>query len=225
MQYLEREGILSNSVGKQSFTVDGQEKLEEFTLKSEYIGYKIQFYENENELYAKANLDDLEDKIKILRSLANNAEIQNELISSNLEFETLANPDDLIYQRDSEWQRNPTTVTPFMESLMNNESALIAKTIIEYDEESLVPFINIVITNAYGVNTAITEKTSDYKQSDKVWWNQTKENGINIMSGSSSEETTGLYTTEISISVNDIEGNFIGIIKAVVNFDKALLSN
>ena len=107
---------------------------------------------------------------------------------------------------------------------MNTESALIAKAIIEHDKESLVPFISIVITNAYGVNTAITEKTSDYKQSDEEWWNQTKESGTNIMSGSSSEETTGLYTTEISISVNNIEGNFIGIITAVVNFDKALLS-
>ncbi|MBA4718795.1 MAG: hypothetical protein HRO68_06775 [Nitrosopumilus sp.] len=224
LQYLKREGILSNSVGKQSFDVKSQDDLEELTLKKEYIGDKIQFYENENELYAKANLGDLEDKINTLRSLANNAEIQNELISSNLEFATLTNPNDLIYQRDSEWQRNPNTITPFMESLMNNESALIAKAIIEYDKESLVPFINIVITNVYGVNTAITEKTSDYKQSDEQWWDKTKTEGVYIMSGSSSEEHTGLYTTEISISVNDIEGNFIGIIKAVVNFDKALLS-
>ncbi len=43
------------------------------------------------------------------------------------------------------------------------------------------------------------------------------------MSGSGSEEQTGLYTVEISLSVNDSEGNFIGIIKAVVNFEKALL--
>ncbi len=43
------------------------------------------------------------------------------------------------------------------------------------------------------------------------------------MSGSGSEEYTGLYTTEISSTINDIQGNFIGIIKAVVNFEKVLL--
>ena len=140
-------------------------------------------------------------------------------------WSSLENPDVLIAQRDSEWQRNPKTVTSFMESILNNESAIIAKAIIEHDKEDLVPLISIVITNAYGVNTAITEKTPDYKQSDEQWWNDTKENGINIMSGSGSEKHTGLYTAEISISIYDLEGNFIGVIKAVVNFEKILLSD
>jgi len=200
-------------------------ELEEFTLEKEPIDNKIKFklVENENGIYTKADLSDLEDKIRTLRALANNVEIQNELTASNMEFKTLTDPDDLIYQRDSEWQRNPKTVTPFMESLMNNESALIAKALIEHDKEDLVPLISIVITNAYGVNTAITEKTQDYKQSDEQWWGKTKAEGVYIMSGSGSEEHTGLYTAEISITINDNLGNFIGIIKAVVNFEKALL--
>jgi len=226
LQYFKREGMLSNSVGKQSFVVNSQNVLEKFTLMKD-IDNKIQFEPNEkeNSLYTKATLNNLEDKIRILRSLANNVEIQNELVSSNLEFATLEDPDILITQRDSEWQRNPKTITPFMESLMNNESALIAKAIIEHDNEDLTPLISIVITNAYGANIAITEKTPDYKQSDEQWWNDTKENGINIMSGSGSEEQTGLYTNEISISIYDLDGNFIGIINAVVNFEKVLLSD
>jgi len=106
---------------------------------------------------------------------------------------------------------------------MNNESALIAKAIIENDKEDLVPLLSIVITNAYGVNTAITEKTQDYKQSDEQWWSKTKTSGVYMMSGSGSEAYTGLYTTEISLAINDSQGNFIGIIKAVVNFEKALI--
>jgi len=225
LQYYKREGLLSNSVGRQSFDVAGQKELEEFTLNKESIDDKIKFElaETENGLYTKADLSNLEDKIKTLRSLANNAEIQNELTRSNLEFEALADPDGLIDQRDSEWQRNPKTITPFMESLMNNESALIAKAIIEHDKQDLVPLISIVITNSYGANIAITEKTPDYKQSDEQWWDETKTSGFNMMSGSASEEQTGLYTVEISLSVNDSEGNFIGIIKALVNFEKALL--
>jgi hypothetical protein len=45
------------------------------------------------------------------------------------------------------------------------------------------------------------------------------------MSGSGSEEQTALYTNEISISIYDLDGNFIGIINAVVNFEKVLLSD
>jgi hypothetical protein len=110
-----------------------------------------------------------------------------------------------------------------MESLMNNDSAIIAKAIIENDIDSLVPIIDITITNAYGVNIMIIEKTHDYKQSDEQWWGKTKASDIYMISGSGSEENTGLYTAEISLSINDSQGNFIGIIKAVVNFEKALL--
>ena len=227
LQYLKRQGALLNSVKEQSFDVNGKTELERLTLKTESNENKIEFElgENENGMYAKANLSDLENKIRKLRSLANNVEIQNELAKSNMEFKALADPDYLINQRDSEWQRNPKTVTPFMESLMNNESALIAKAIIEHDKESRVPLISIVITNAYGVNTVITEKTQDYKQSDEQWWDKTKTNGVYMMSGSGSEEYTGLYTSEISITVINAQGEFIGIIKAVVNFEKLLLSD
>jgi hypothetical protein len=227
LQYLKRQGALLNSVKEQSFDVNGKTELERLTLKTESNENKIEFElgENENGMYAKANLSDLENKIRKLRSLANNVEIQNELAKSNMEFKALADPDYLINQRDSEWQRNPKTVTPFMESLMNNESALIAKAIIEHDKESRVPLISIVITNAYGVNTVITEKTQDYKQSDEQWWDKTKTNGVYMMSGSGSEEYTGLYTSEISITVINAQGEFIGIIKAVFNFEKLLLSD
>jgi len=207
--FLKSEGILSDNIQKQS--IDNK--------------IKFEFDENENGIYTKANLSDLEDKVRKLRALANNVEIQNELVRSNMEFETLTDPDDLIDQRDSEWLRNPKTVTPFMESLMNNESALIAKALIEHHKEDLVPLNSIVITNAYGVNAIITKKTQDYKQSDEQWWSKTKAGGVYMMSGSGSEEYTGLYTTEISMTIYDSEGNFIGIIKAVVNFEKALLSD
>ncbi|MEK0320705.1 MAG: hypothetical protein QQN61_06405, partial [Nitrosopumilus sp.] len=224
LQYLKREGILSNTAKTQSFDVPIQKNLEDFTLKKEYFDDTMKFEFDENNLI-KANFADLENKVRMLRALANNEIIQNELARSNLEFNELEDPVYLINQRDSEWKYNPKIVTPFMDSLMNNESALIAKAIIEHDAESLVPLISIVITNTYGVNIVITEKTEDYNQSDEQWWSKTKADGVQIMSGSSSEIQSGLYTAEVSTIINDSEGNFIGIIKAVVNFEKALLSD
>ncbi len=185
----------------------------------------MKFEFDENKFNIKASFDDLEDKVRILRALANNEIIQNELARSNMEFNELEDPVYLINQRDSEWTYNPKIVTPFMDSLMNNESALIAKAIIEHDADSLVPLTSIVITNSYGVNIIITEKTQDYNQSDEPWWSKTKADSVHIMSGSSSEQQSGLYTAEVSTIINDSEGNFIGIIKAVVNFEKALLSD
>ena len=88
------------------------------------------------------------------------------------------------------------------------------------------PENHLVAMNINGsVSSAITEKTQDYNQGDEQWWSKTKSDGVVIMSGSGSETHSGLYTAEISTIINDGEGNFIGIIKAVVNFEKALLSD
>jgi len=222
LQYLKREGILSNSVRTQSFDVPSQKNPENLTLEKKFFDDTMKFEFDKNNLI-QANFDDLENKVRILRALANNEIIQNEITRSNIEFNELEDPASLIIQRDSEWTHNPKIVTPFMDSLMNNESALIAKAIIENDAESLVPLISIVITNSYGVNIVITEKTQDYNQSDESWWSKTKSDSVHIMSGSGSEQQSGLYTAEVSTIINDSEGNFIGIIKAVVNFEKALI--
>ena len=193
-------------------------------VESSTMVWAMDLENDEVGVYTKANFDDLEDKIRVLRALANNAEIQNELIQSNAEFESLDDPYSVIDTLEAEWMHNPKIVTEHMQSLMNNESALISKAIVEHHQEDLVPLISIAIANTYGVNTAITEKTQDYIQSDESWWKKTKESGIYIMSGSTSEGYTGLYTLEISKIINDREGNFIGIIKATVNFEKVFLS-
>ena len=220
LQWLKRQGFLSDSVAPQSFDINSSTSVEELTVNSESIDNNIQF---ENELSTMTDLANFDDVVKILRSLANNMEIQNELVASNTEFRTYSDVNDVIDQRESEWQQNPKNVTPFMESLMNNDAALIASTVIELHSDDLVPLTNIVVTNEYGVNVAMTEKTDDYKQSDEQWWSKTKSSDVYVVSGSSSEEYTGLHTAEISIPVKDSQDNFIGIIKAVVNIEKALL--
>ena len=223
LQYFKREGVLSNSVGVRSPDVNSKIVTENFTMDKEAVDTKTPFDEKKNNFHTVDNLGNFEDQIGILRSLANNPVIQNELTISNMEFKTFASPDDLITQRDSEWQRNSKTITPFMEGLMNNESALIAKALIERHKDDPVSLNHIAITNAYGVNVIITEKTLDYKQSDEQWWDKTKANGIYIMSGSGGEENLGLYDAKISLTINDAQGNFVGMLTAVVNFEKALL--
>ena len=225
LQYLKTKGVLSDRYVYDSSSTDTSTDTEKLVAESQVSDEKIKFEFNDDGLSTKANFDDLEDKLRILRALANNEIIQNELARSNAEFDALDDPVSLIDQRDSDWTRNSKIITPFMATLMNNEPALVGKAIIEHDAESVVPLTSIMITNAHGVNVIITERTQDYDQSDEQWWSKTKADGAYIMSGSGSEEHGGLYTAEISSTITDSDGNFVGIIKAVVNFEKALISN
>jgi len=224
LQFYKREGLLLNSVDVKSL-IDPRIGSGEL-ISDKYVDESISLESDKNnELYLKADIDSLDEQIRMLRSLTNSAEIHNELKRSNLEFETSDNIYDLISERNSEWLRNPKVITPFMESLMNNEPALIITALIEHNAEDPTPITSISITNAYGANAILSEKTYDYKQGDKQWWEKTRTDNILITSGFGSDTYTGLYTAEISMTVNDDQGNFIGIIKAIVNFDKILLSD
>ena len=173
-------------------------------------------------MYAKTILEFLDEKIITMRTLANNEQVQNEISYSNQEFDSLSEPDALINQREAEWLRNPKTITPFMESLMNNDAAMIVKAIIEYSKDDIAPIQSISITNAYGVNAILTEKTSDYIQGDKKWWNEAKKQGVHIMSGTNSDEPQRVYTAVVALTINDSEGNFVGVIKAIIVLEKTL---
>jgi len=226
LQFFKSKGFLSDEIRKQSFVVETTNGIQSIVLDEDSFDDDIKFeFGEENTLYTKANFESIQDKVITILALANNEQIRNELITSNEEFASATDSKTLIDQREAEWLRNPKTITPFMDSLMNNEAALIAKALIEHDKEHIIPIESITITNAYGVNAIITEKIQDYIQSDEKWWTKAKTEGVYIMSGTGSEDYGGAhFWGEIILVINDGEGNFIGIIKAVVNLDKVLLS-
>ncbi|MEW6043145.1 MAG: hypothetical protein AB1608_02675 [Thermoproteota archaeon] len=179
----------------------------------------------ENSLYAKADIRQIEDKVAIIRAIANNPQIQEIIINSNNEFDKNSQAEQLIEERDLDWKRNWKTITPFMKELMNNKGALIANAVIENEQKELLPIKSILITNSYGVNVIITNLIPDYKQSDEKWWKVAKMEGIYITSGTSSDEYSGVLTGEIILPITDSDGKFIGVIKAAVNLEKTLTRN
>jgi len=69
------------------------------------------------------------------------------------------------------------------------------------------------------------KKTHDYKQSDEKWWSKAKAQGEYLMTGTGTEDYGGAqYMGEIVVAISDDKGNFIGIIKAIINLQKAFLS-
>ena len=165
---------------------------------------------------------ELNNKIRFLQALSNNPEVQKVVSQSNEEFASMYNVDITISKRDEDWRAtNQNEITPFMNQLINNEAGLIMQAIIqtEKQEDGLFTFEEIFVTNSYGVNAAQSGKTSDYLQADEDWWNQAKQNGIYLEEGQY-DESTGVYATDITIRVVDRNGNFVGVMKGVINVEK-----
>ncbi len=164
---------------------------------------------------------ELNEKIQQSQALRNNAQIQQAIKESNKEFLENPNFNYLIENRELEWvSTEKNQIIPLMYDLMQNDAAKILQAIVEQDQksDSLFTYAEIFVTNSYGVNVAMTGKTSDYIQNDEVWWTEAQQNGIYLVEGVF-DESAGVYASDIALKIVDDKGNFIGVMKAVINVE------
>jgi len=164
---------------------------------------------------------ELNEKIQQSQALRNNAQIQETIKESNKEFLENPNFNSLIENRELEWvSTEKNQIIPLMYDLMQNDAAKILQAIVEQDQksDSLFTYAEIFVTNSYGVNVAMTGKTSDYIQNDEVWWIEAQQNGFYLEEGVF-DESAGVYASDIALKIVDDEGNFIGVMKAVINVE------
>ena len=153
--------------------------------------------------------------------MVNLDEIQHSLVESNASFAATGSPQEVIRQIDQRWQSSdPDKSDSVAFNLIYNPTADILRSIMDDDEQSSSQFkyAEIFVTNAYGANVAQSEKTSDFRQDDEIWWQKAKENGIFLSEGGY-DESAGVYASDIAISILDENDNFIGVLKAVINVE------
>lgn len=163
--------------------------------------------------------NELNKKIHDSRVLANNIQVQNYIVESNVLFDRVLNVETMISQLDKKWQdSDPDEPDSVAYNLIHNEVGDIIRQFIQddMDSESKFKYAEIIITNAYGANIAQSGKTTDYRQDDEIWWQDAKEHGI-LMSVGGFDESAGVYSSDISIQILDREGRFIGVLKVVIN--------
>ncbi len=209
------------------FWVNGQIPDEEFLKAIEY------FVENEiikvpsqtDDTVLINNLQILQAeinmKIEQSRELVNISLIQESLAESNASFAATGSPDEIIEQVDQRWQSSDPDVPYSMAyNLINNPSADVIRSFMEIDQksESQFKYAEIFITNQFGGNIAQSHKTTDYKQNDELWWQKAQQNGVFLSEGGF-DESAGVYSSDIAIRILDDDGNFIGVLKAVINIE------
>lgn len=170
----------------------------------------------------KINFDKISLEISGIEEFISTSDVRQALIDSNLEFDQILDASFIIEQREKEWiETDFENITPFMQELIYNELSdqlrLHAKNYQKSFGYDMYP--EIFVTNAYGVNIAQTGKTSDYKQNDEQWWEIAKQDGLNI-SEVHFDQSANVYSADISLRINDSQGQFLGVIKAVTNVDQ-----
>lgn len=162
--------------------------------------------------------------ISIFQEYSKDLILQKTILESNEYFDRLDNIQAFIDIKNREWTSVPKKeITPFMQNIQKNDLSdeLREKTEFHEDKHSHVVFAEVFVTNKYGANIAQTGKTTDYRQNDEEWWQTSKREGL-FVGDVAYEESAEVYSVNIGIRVDDKNGNFIGVIKAVLNFNEVI---
>ncbi|MGR3319239.1 MAG: response regulator [Candidatus Anammoxibacter sp.] len=158
-------------------------------------------------------------RIEDFQSYSKSLNILEVVSDSNQKFEKLINIQSYITKKDQEWTSVAKgEITSFMQDIMDNKLSIELKETLEfyqnkYDYKLLG---EVFVTNKYGANVAQTGKTTDYRQDDEKWWQEGKREGL-FVNDLEYDESAGVFSTDIVIRIDDEKGNFIGMIKDVLN--------
>lgn len=170
---------------------------------------------------------DIYNEIEGFVEYTTNNQLQRTVSDSNLEFERFSNVQGYIDDKDRKWKAAPSEeITPFMQNILNNELSRLLSNRIRFYEEiySHKVYGEVFITNKYGANIAQTGKTSDYRQDDEGWWQSAKTDGFYVKKEISYDESSGVYSMDIGIRINDAAGRFAGVMKLVLNIEHIIES-
>ncbi len=163
-------------------------------------------------------------RIEIFQEYSHDLILREGIIQSNKEFEKLENIREYIDEKDREWTfAAKETITPFMRTMMNNRLAgELSEKYTYYNKKYAYPiFGEIIVTNKFGANVAITGKTTDYRQDDEEWWQVAKRDDVYVKDVEF-DDSAGVYSIDIGIGIKDGEGNFIGVFKIIYNIQDVI---
>ena len=121
-----------------------------------------------------------------------------------------------IQKIDEEWIASKKGITDFMKEFLTGP---IAEFLISF-QESQEGFAEIFITDAKGLNVAMTNKTSDYLQSDEDWWVKCYADGqgLSYYGDIEYDESAMAESIPVFVPIKDPQDNkVIGVIKAVID--------
>lgn len=146
---------------------------------------------------------------------------EEEIIRSNKQFESMEDPEGYVLKMNEEWVSAPKgKLTPLIRGVMDNSLSRrlgYALGLEEFEKQyGYKIYHEIIVTNKYGGNVAVTGRASDYKQDDEKWWQIAKRDGIyveDVQYDMSSER----YGVSVNSRIDDDDGEFLGVMKFLVD--------
>jgi len=159
-------------------------------------------------------------KISVLQELMKEPKIQNALKKSNQEWDKPC-PNMIKLREEINWpppnKGEPTTLQ--LSVLKNNAANFLRDNLVIQSEEfDEIVFFEFILTDACGVNVAITERTYNYIQYPDEWWQVAKANDI-LVRQCGWDKSVQMSSEDVIISIYDDKGEFAGILNSATACD------
>lgn len=169
-------------------------------------------------------LKDIEKNISIyseqMEFLTWDKELVRFIYKSNDEMQKLENRKLLLNERNKAWVNlKEKEKNDLIRSLNKNSLSLnIQRKYVDLYmmKKGYSPFKEIIVTNKFGVNVAQLNKTSDYIQSEEIWWQEAKINNKYIGKIEYNEYSRS-FIIPMAFSIRGNLGEFIGVVKSGIS--------
>ncbi|MBE9528389.1 MAG: EAL domain-containing protein [Proteobacteria bacterium] len=164
--------------------------------------------------------------IEIFEEYITNPALIAELKRSNAEFAALSDPaiNAMIDSRDAAWTASSSSPASVASSILSNStSSTIRDKMLFYDRRSTgnKVFGEVFITNRYGANIAMSNKTTDYRQNDEAWWQEAAKGGSSIVRVSH-DESANIEAFDVGLRIDGPDGEFLGVLNMALNIEDAI---
>jgi len=173
--------------------------------------------------FARDVLDRLDqrihDSISFLRIVAIDPDIQKLVIESNNEYDEIKDVDNYISEKSAEWHSYEGKDNPMYNEMVKNQLSqrleILRQTFHESNGVDIFP--EIFVTNKYGATIAENNRLTDWDQSDRLQFQNTRDYGVHV-SDLYFDKSAGVWALEIAVAVKD--GNeFAGMVKTAYNIE------
>jgi signal transduction histidine kinase/CheY-like chemotaxis protein len=150
--------------------------------------------------------------------------VQETLEVSNQRFARLDDLEGYLTRADREWTgTGPGETTSLMKQLIENPLARDLQAKLKSLEllSGYRVYGEVFLTNKYGANAAQTGRTSDFRQDDEAWWQWARDKGLYI-ADVQYDDSAEVFSTDICVRVENKAGQFVGVVKAVLNIQEVI---
>lgn len=166
-------------------------------------------YPSQQEIIKK----NIQEKMNTLIELSNNEAIHNEIDNANKKNMSMSY--EKILESDAQW-RNKQSQT-LIETISKNPAS---QELIAF-QKTHPEFVEIFITDSYGLNVAMTNETSDYYQADESWWREThnEEIGYDHADAIIYDDSARTWGIPLYFTIKNNDNKVIGIVKSIISIN------